>query len=409
MLGNPGERFLTLTNNLFTFHSYTCDCVTDIENIKPGVVKKTIKIQGLPNQDIRFAFAPGRGIVRLAESGAINSDCILTELISLPEHDTEKLFTFFREYGFLFPVSTTEYEAIDIDDLFNLISRIRATVQLMSELGEIHKDYESILAKVLFLQLDPPVELWFQCFGEHRYRTYVHQLYSEIENASRIPPIDGTREAFDNDTYDVEDTIYEPIFQLNIETYNDTVGGYNNVLPGANQSLQFRDVVRLYRNAHPRDPELRKTIDFLFHYQTNIGVIKSYHSNGKLEYYNDSDNIETNKEMHFDERLQHALIDIAKTTIRDELGYDLYGIQPYYDTETMSPTWKIQDLLTGLYFSIFYMKPDVELYRKCANPNCDRWFLVKTTSTKRKYCTPHCRNAVAQRAHRKRRQAQNAN
>lgn len=63
-MDNPKEKFLVMTNNLFTFDSYSCDCVTDIENIRPGEVKKTLKIQGLADQPIRFAFAPDKGTKR---------------------------------------------------------------------------------------------------------------------------------------------------------------------------------------------------------------------------------------------------------------------------------------------------------------------------------------------------------
>ena len=105
-MDNPKEKFLVMTNNLFTFDSYSCDCVTDIENIRPGEVKKTLKIQGLADQPIRFAFAPDKGMVRLAKSGSIDSDRILTQLLSLPENNIDKLFEFFKDYGFFFPMNT---------------------------------------------------------------------------------------------------------------------------------------------------------------------------------------------------------------------------------------------------------------------------------------------------------------
>lgn len=34
---------------------------------------------------------------------------------------------------------------------------------------------------------------------------------------------------------------------------------------------------------------------------------------------------------------------------------------------------------------MFYLKPDLELYRQCANPRCQKYFLVKTTSTRTKF------------------------
>lgn len=400
-MDNPKEKFLVMTNNLFTFDSYSCDCVTDIENIRPGEVKKTLKIQGLADQPIRFAFAPDKGMVRLAKSGSIDSDRILTQLLSLPENNIDKLFEFFKDYGFFFPISTDEYEAIDIFSLFDLVNRIKAVVFLMNELGDVKKDYKKMLSMVLYLQLKQPKQLSFHCFQEP-YVTCQHQLYYEIERASNLPQINNPYEEFNSDSYTIADTIYYPSFQLDIEEYNNIVNGYDKDTPGATQSQFYKNVTRLYRNAPNLSYELRLMIDFLFHYQKNIGIIKSFDSFGKVEYYDTDENIRKRYNLNFDDKMKKALIEIAKITISEELEYNLQGIYPRYDVKTMSPSWAISDMLTGIYFSIFYMRPGLELYRKCENPNCDRWFLVKTTSTKKKYCSSSCSNSIAQRNHRKR-------
>lgn len=399
-MDQPNEKFFTLTNNLFTFESCSCHCVIDIENIRPGEVRKTIKVQGLPNIPIRFAFAPERGMVRLARSGAINSDRILTELLSLPEGNTEKLFCFFREYGFLFPIRTDGYEAIDLEVCHELINRIKAVARLMSELGEPRKNYRTILGLVLYLQLSQPTALPFQCFGEQPFQTCDHQLRAELERASMLPQTDNPLHMFNNDTYDIVDTISPPIFQLSIEEYNNIVGGFDTETPGASQSQLYKDITRMYRNAPNLSKELRKSIDFLFHFQHSIAVIKDYKATGDIEYYDTDENVRIRYAQNFGDKMKQALIEIAKTTVRDEIGYNLYGMRPRYDVNTMSPAWEIEDMLTGIYISIFYMKPGIELYRKCGNPNCNRSFLVKTTSSTRKYCTSACRNSSAQRAHR---------
>jgi len=399
-MDQPNEKFFTLTNNLFTFESCSCHCVIDIENIRPGEVRKTIKVQGLPNIPIRFAFAPEKGMVRLASSGAINSDRILTELLSLPEGNTEKLFCFFREYGFLFPIPTDGYEAIDMGVCHELINRIKAVARLMSELGEPRKNYRTILGLVLYLQLCQPTTLPFQCFGEQPFQSCDHQLRAELERASMLPQTDNRRHMFNSDTYDIVDTIFPPIFQLSIEEYNNIVGGFDTETPGAIQSQLYKNVTRMYRNNQNPDPELRRMIDFLFHFQRSIGVIRNYKATGEIEYYDTDENVRHRYVQNFGDNMKLALIDIAKITVRDEISYNLYGMRPQYDIDSMSPAWAIEDLLTGIYVSLFYMKPGIELYRRCGNPNCNRSFLVKTTSSKRRYCTSACRNSSAQRAHR---------
>jgi len=66
----------------------------------------------------------------------------------------------------------------------------------------------------------------------------------------------------------------------------------------------------------------------------------------------------------------------------------------------MGPSWQINTLMDAIYFSIFYLKPELELYRKCENPSCENYFLVKTTFTTKKYCCDQCANAAQQRRHR---------
>lgn len=400
-MDKSNEKFLLMTDNLFTFNSNACHAVTDIENIRLGEVKKTLKMQGLSDKPIRFAFAPDKGLVRLAKNGAINSERILTQLISLP-NNTEKIFDFFKENGFLFPLRTDDYEAIDINILFEIVNRVKAVVYLMSEVESSKKDYKKILQWVLFLQLTPPSEISLQCF-EDPYITCIHPFYKIIENTSSILEIDGTREAYNSDTYSIADTIYRPIYQLDIEFYKDTISGYNTKTPGAKHSQLYKNIVRLYRNANNLPENLRLMIDFIFHYQTNVGIIKTISAGQGIKYYDTDENIRKNYNLYFDDKFKNALLEIAKMTIAEELNYNLLGVFPHYDIENMLPSWGISDLLSGIYFSIFYMKPGVELYRKCANPNCDRWFLVKTTASNRKYCPGgSCANSVAQRNHRKR-------
>lgn len=404
-MNNVNEKFFTLIDNLFTFESFGCDCVTDVENVRPGLVKETVKIQALADSPLRFAFAPSRGMVRLAQTGAINSDRILTELLAIPDGNTKKLFAFFKEYGFFFPVSIDGYEAIEIDPLYNLINRVKAVIRLISALGEAKKDYKRILGLTLFLQLSSPIIMTFECFGGRPYPSCEHPLFTELAKASSLPQLDRASLPYDADTYSVPDTIFSPAFELSIEEYGNIVGGFETGTPGTAQSQLYKDITRLYCSAPRLSPELRCAIDFLFHFQHSIAVIKAFTATGDIEFYDTDENIKTRYAASFSDRMKESLIVMAKVAVRDEVGYNLEGMRPRYDVETMSPAWEIQDLLTGIYVSIFFMRPGVELYRKCQNPNCDRSFLVKTTSAHRKYCDDSCRNAAAQRAHRLRKQA----
>ena len=107
--------------------------------------------------------------------------------------------------------------------------------------------------------------------------------------------------------------------------------------------------------------------------------------------------------------MKGALIEIAKFIIGEEINANLDGIHPVYDSKTMAPAWKVDSLLCAAYFSIFYLKPDLELYRPCDNPRCGRYFLVKTTSTRNRFCSQECCNRVTQDRYRKRRREKEEN
>jgi hypothetical protein len=79
-----------------------------------------------------------------------------------------------------------------------------------------------------------------------------------------------------------------------------------------------------------------------------------------------------------------------------------------YDGEALAPRWQIDTLLQALYFAIFYMKPGIKMYKRCANPSCKRdvFFLTDRTKTNKDYCCVQCRSAAGQRRRRLAEQAE---
>lgn len=182
--------------------------------------------------------------------------------------------------------------------------------------------------------------LALDCFRGEQYITCIHELSNLIENASSIAEVDGTQEAYDSHTYSIPDSIYPPAFELDIEIYNDTINGYNQNLPGGD-SYFYKVITRLYRNALHVADDYRLFIDFLYHYQTTIGVIKPFAQTGTVEYYNNPLIIKRNYQANFYDNLKFTLIQMAKITIRDEINYNLQGIYPSYDIHTMAPSWGV--------------------------------------------------------------------
>lgn len=382
-------------NNVFIFRSYACNCAEDTFHVATDIpAKKTCKIQAYADKPLLFGYMGKTGLARIAKNGTIAESNILGSLIALPDKKTSELYSFFERNGFLFPISQTAYESIDIDTLYALIRHIKATVELMTAVNEIKKDYGKILHLTLYLLLSESVSVQFESLPVP-YTTCRHPFMDVLEKANLMQLSKARQqESFDKYTFAVNDTIYPPTYEFDINEYNDTVSGSS--LQGNICTTPFyQQIVQLYVNYDGSEVE-RQIIDFLFHLQHEIGIVFSFNMKDGLTL------ADTATHMEISDSMKSTLISIAKVVLGEEINANLQGIYPKYDIQAMSPSWKVDSLLSAVYFSIFYLKPDLELYRPCANPRCGRYFLVKTTSTNTKYCSTECCNRVTQDRYRKR-------
>lgn len=374
---------------LFRFESCSCDCVMDVKHIAPGAEPNyEYKVQALPEKKLLFAYAAKKGLVRIAPNGSIEEENILGDLLSLPDKSFKDVVSFLNKNGFLFPVSTDYYEGFEAAQFFGTINRLRTVVELMTAANEIEKDYQKIAD--LTLQLLFAGDITIQTGSMEKPYVARHHAYMDLLASAPGLSYERQQEAFDSDYYSVQDTIFGT-YQLNIQEYNDIISGSSDV-PGFDDPA-FRQITAMYVN-YSGEGMTRQITDFLFHYFHDVGVV--CFENG-ISYYSKPN------PQAFTDGMKSSLVTIANYLIGDEINANLGGIHPIYNSETMSPSWKVDNLLCAAYFSIFYMKPDLELYRQCANPNCNRYFLVKTTSTRKKYCSTECCNCVTQTRYRKKR------
>ncbi len=389
------DNKLIFDNDFFSYENEPCTCGIDTINVEPGVVTYTLKIQSRKDEKVYFAFGGTTGLCRTTVTGSIKEENLLSMLSSIPDNRIDEVLHFFEDNGFLLKVSSESFEAIDMQDMLAVLNHIKATVFLMSDLENPDPDYEQILRLTLYLLLSEPISINTSVL-KNAYSTCKHGFMLAMEKASSLPEIDGQKEAFTKDTYSIKDTIFKT-FELNIDEYNDIVSGeltnqrYCGIL-----DARYKNLVYLYRNGSSLPRNQRIIVDFLFHYMKNIGVVCAADYSTGVSYYD-----ENPKHSNFDSALKKALLSVAKIVVGEEINYNLLGITPRYSVQQMGPTWKVPNLLSALYFSVFYLKPGSEVYRKCANPACNNRFLVKTTNTRKIYCSPNCRNATAQRNHRK--------
>lgn len=367
----PQIKELFFENILFDYKGYACDCVEDFIHITPGIPPEQIyKIQSLSSHPVHFAYIPKKGLVRIGANGAIEEENILGKLLALPSKGHKEFRQFLINNGFLFPASDTNYESFDVNAVRAIINRLKTTVDLMASITQIKKDFNKIATLAIKLLFAEPFTLKTSAM-DTEYSSCEHPYPLLLNNPPELTS-EREQEAFDKNEFVIADSIFGT-FSLSIEDYNNITGGQFE-----SAFSLFPELTRLYVNYNGSDND-RLFTDFLFHC-----------------YYNSKP--ETTA---FTQEMKTAALKVAKYVIAEELNANLGGIRLIYDANRMKPAWKIDNLLCAAYLSIFYLDPELELMRPCANPKCNNYFLVRATSTRVRYCCTECCNRVTQDRYRK--------
>ena len=151
--------------------------------------------------------------------------------------------------------------------MFELIRRLRTTVELLSALGSIRKDYQKILGLSLYLILSNPIEISFSTM-EKPYKTCMHSFLKKMNAAFDYPEPDYFRqELYTEECVTIPDTLLGTPYKFDMQLYMSIVEGSGDEtwIPGSSQHL-FRSIAMLYAHALNEDQPTRRIVDFLFHY-----------------------------------------------------------------------------------------------------------------------------------------------
>jgi hypothetical protein len=374
---------------LFTFKSNKCFCAIDEINLSPTEKRNVIKVTSINAENIKFAFQPKDGLVRVSQhTGAVEESNILNSLLSIEEYNIDKYKKFFEKNGFFYPISGDHFEEINDESLMFIVDKLKATVELMSQISEIQrKDYKKLLSLTLYLLLEDNIAVKV---ANYDFKSCYHKkLMDEINNAKEIKDNTFYLKVDENFDFEVKDTIYGKC-KLNLDEYRHLTSD-----PEVLNDF-WRAIIRSYVNRTSIDGDTRLIIEVLYHVFFEIGWFWQVDKNGII-FAIPEENVKWDK---FDDKLKQAIIKVAKITVTEEINSHLDGIYPEYDYSIMEPRWRVESLISALYFSIFYMKPNVELTRICANPRCHKYFTVSRTSVKKKYCCPECANRDSQNRYR---------
>jgi len=379
-------------NNYFEFKNFVCHCDKDILNTSPGQAPIfVLKVYSDHNLPLQFSYSPQSGLNLSGNAGGILEENILGKLLALDPSNIDKVIHFFKSYGFFFPIGEKSYESINLDDIQIIIRRLQATTQLMSAIAK--KNYVQILYYCTYLLYNKPANLKMSSF---EYAINPHSFTMYLNTYNTFPDISRRKDVFNTKKIHVNDLILDKHNNIDLSFFNGVRNGSITSMPGSD-SQYFKNLFAMYCNFECQDKSLRYIIDFYYNLQMECGIL-DFLAYGNIKLRNG------NTLCAVPEQLRDPLLKIANTTLAEELNSNLSNISPQLTSESLTPVWQIDNLLQALYFSIFYMKPGVELYKRCENPNCKRdvYFLVKTTRTNKKYCCTACANAAAQQRSRQR-------
>ena len=384
------ENRIFFANSTFSFSGASCDCEVDTVHPSKGVQKHIFRLYP-SDQMLHYAYKSGQGLVSSKSKDMARGREVLPELLTIKDGDVEGVKTFFMKHGFLLSLDPSEGNSVDAEPLFEFINRLKATVSLMSTIVETNTDYTKMLALTMYLLLSPQTSIELPNW-ENPFSSYESEMSCYWHNTGKVQE----RTALDITEFQegifVNDSIRAPGKRRVIDSELREGAGYEPYDFSKNKDK----IEYLFINAANVGSDCRLAIDFLYHFFEDIGEIKGWSHTGELALPEDITAEVIKSKLESDEQLRSGLLRLAKQTLKTEIEFNLGGIIPSYDIETMSPTWRIVDLISGLYLSVFYIQPNIALYRYCARPNCGKPFLVRTTATKKMYCSKKCTNAMQQ-------------
>lgn len=386
------ENFFNLGTDYFSFVGQKCHFDIQKNDDSHIASKNILTISTDSNEKMYFSFSGNDGLCLTTEFGSIIQKNVLGKFLSLPANNAKELLEFFDKYGYFFKMTSNESNIVDFNQLIQVTYHIKAALLLMNALQQSSIDYDNILQLTLFLLLSPKVEMRIT---EKQTYTGYHESTIDIIDSVIATTDNSSYITIDNeDYYNIPDIVYGKPYNLRVDEYEDISTGEHFMYsyPGIDD-LRYKRITIAYKNSHHVSKIQRLVIGFLFHFMNTNGVVKNVTFDSGIEFYGEPN-------YNLDDQMKKALLLIAKYMLAQEINHHVSRMKPIYNPITLEPSWKAPNLLTTLYFSLFYMKPKSEIYRKCANPSCTNFFLVKTSNSRKKYCCDACRNASNQRDYR---------
>lgn len=379
-----------------TLHIFTSYKVLTLVEKKTDIINNEIQEQlSVKNSDEKLSFFLNseQGLSLDTGRKILKKNNVVGEFIKLEDYDLTALKNFIEKYGYFFKLSSSEqYKNVELKDIYRLKNRFKSLIHLLYALhNEELRDYKDVLNAIYLLLFT------FQISNERKAKQFniINLLfhfpkYEEFTSSYDRVIVKTNADGFESSFYRIDDFAMEDeVFEIAIQDYHDFIADSNN-----HHSLS-RTLLKAFKNKHLiKQKEDRMIIDFLFHMWVDFEVIyvkdMLFEDILNAQVYEDFNNKASKK-------MKQLSLNIAKYLISKELNNALSGLVPSYDFEKLRPCWKIPNLYTALYFTIFNLDSSSSIIRKCDNVNCGEYFIVSKSNKKKRFCCEHCAKAVSQR------------
>lgn len=380
---------LKLEDSAFVFNSYKADVRTEISigSSKYNNSIDMLKISADDSLPVKFAYEIGEGLIEIKNVNTKKAQNILGMLLKIKKNDYNDYIDFVNSYGFFFPLESDRIIKVQPYYISQVAERLKVVTELINEIGNTSSiDCRKVMELSLFLFFD---DGWQIDLNTRKESSYEYELASKIENAFDNHEIVSKQEAINKGFYTIKDSLYDTN-ELSADEYKEIIDGSSSNVGW--DDFRFRALTYLYANKNNFDKRENEIIDLLFHFFIKVGIPKEITADG-ITYYS-----KYNTYGCYEYSMIDSVINFGKYVINKEINHGIRGITPECDLETMKPKWTIPSLMSALYFSLFYLDKSSEMMRKCEH--CGTYFVVKRSSSTKKYCSSYCRNNAQQAKHR---------
>lgn len=354
----------------FILETSKCECFEEkIFSNTTNKLENNLKCTQNVNHILKLGYQSGAGLKLI---GSSNKNNPLGEFLSIKKNDLTSVKSFVEKYGYLYRKEESVFD-VEIQSILLSKEKLLAFITLVNfqsrkELDNFQLFLDSILylifrRKVLFYELIDTTLLLDRDNKFLRYRQEGSQTVAY---------------------YEINDYILNEQYLLSQENVDS--------LQKENNFLKTISTLHILKDNFIENHDEKVFIDFLYHFFTEYSYFTEYDISIDEPIFPS----ELYSDLYKDEKMLSSLISISKQLILEIFSSELSSVQPVYDVEHMKPSWKLPDLLSALYFSIYYKNTNC-LYRKCENINCSQFFEVSKTNHSKKYCCIACKNSTNQR------------